>query len=113
MSRKLKPVSQRIVVNPMEPRAALAEFRDGRYTLTVCSQGVFGLKQSLANDILKVPPAQVRVITGNVGGSFGMKIAAYPGIYLRALRREGTGPAGEMDRRALGLVRLRQSRPRP
>ncbi len=81
---RLKPVSQRIVVNPMEPRAALAEFKDGRYTLTVCSQGVFGLKQSLANDILKVPPAQVRVITGNVGGSFGMKIAAYP-EYICAL----------------------------
>jgi carbon-monoxide dehydrogenase large subunit len=75
---KLKPVSQRIVVNPMEPRACVAEFKDGRYTVTVCSQGVFGLKQSLANDILKVPPAQVRVITGNVGGSFGMKIVAYP-----------------------------------
>ena len=25
-----------------------------------------------------MPPAQVRVITGNVGGSFGMKIVAYP-----------------------------------
>jgi aerobic carbon-monoxide dehydrogenase large subunit len=75
---KLKPISQRIIVNPMEPRSALAEFKDGRYTLTVCSQGVFGLKQSLAADILKVPPQQVRVITGNVGGSFGMKIAAYP-----------------------------------
>jgi aerobic carbon-monoxide dehydrogenase large subunit len=75
---KLKPVSQRIVVNPMEPRSCVAEFKDGRYIVTVCSQGVFGLKQTLANDILKVPPAQVRVVTGNVGGSFGMKVAAYP-----------------------------------
>jgi len=75
---KLKPISQRIVVNPMEPRSCIADFKDGRYTVTVCSQGVFGLKQSIANDILKVPPAQVRVITGNVGGSFGMKIVAYP-----------------------------------
>ncbi|HXE15824.1 MAG TPA: xanthine dehydrogenase family protein molybdopterin-binding subunit [Stellaceae bacterium] len=75
---KLRPVSQRIVVNPMEPRSCVAEFRDGKYIVTVCSQGVFGLKQSIANDILKVPPAQVQVITGNVGGSFGMKVAAYP-----------------------------------
>jgi aerobic carbon-monoxide dehydrogenase large subunit len=75
---RLKPISQRIVVNPMEPRSCVAEFRGGRYTFWVCSQGVFGLRQSLANDILKVPPAQVRVITGNVGGSFGMKVVAYP-----------------------------------
>jgi aerobic carbon-monoxide dehydrogenase large subunit len=81
---RLKPVSQRIVINPMEPRAAVAEFKDGRYTLHVCSQGVFGLRQTLANDILKVPPQQVRVLTGNVGGSFGMKIMAYP-EYICAL----------------------------
>jgi carbon-monoxide dehydrogenase large subunit len=81
---KITPVSQRIVVNPMEPRSAIAEFNDGRYTLNVCSQGVFGLRQSLATDILKVPPQQVRVLTGNVGGSFGMKIVAYP-EYIAAL----------------------------
>jgi aerobic carbon-monoxide dehydrogenase large subunit len=75
---KVKPISQRIVVNPMEPRACVAEFKGGRYILNVCSQGVFGLRQSLANDILKVKPDQVHVLTGNVGGSFGMKIAPYP-----------------------------------
>ncbi|MGH7074143.1 MAG: xanthine dehydrogenase family protein molybdopterin-binding subunit, partial [Stellaceae bacterium] len=89
---KVKPVSQRIVVNPMEPRACLAEWQDGRYVLNVCSQGVFGLRQSLANDILKVKPEEVRVLTANVGGSFGMKIQAYPeyicALYAaKALRR--------------------------
>jgi carbon-monoxide dehydrogenase large subunit len=81
---KLTPKSQRIVVNPMEPRACVAEFKDGRYVFNVCSQGVFGLRQSIANDILKVPPAQVQVLTGNVGGSFGMKIVPYP-EYICAL----------------------------
>ena len=28
--------------------------------------------------ILSVPPEKVRVLTGNVGGSFGMKAQAYP-----------------------------------
>ncbi len=42
------------------------------------SQGVFGLRSQMANDILKVPVDKVRIITGNVGGSFGMKASAYP-----------------------------------
>src|ERR687889_2468091 len=32
----------------------------------------------MANDVLKVPPEKVRILTGNVGGSFGMKASAYP-----------------------------------
>jgi carbon-monoxide dehydrogenase large subunit len=78
--------NNRIVVNPMEPRAAIGEYDAAadRWTLRVCSQGVFGLKNQLAKDILQVPPEKVRVLTGNVGGSFGMKIFCYP-EYLCAL----------------------------
>jgi carbon-monoxide dehydrogenase large subunit len=39
--------------------------------------GVFGLKNGLAN-VLGVERNKVRVLTGNVGGSFGMKSAVYP-----------------------------------
>ena len=35
------------------------------------------MKGQLA-DILGVKPNKVRVLTGNVGGSFGMKATAYP-----------------------------------
>ncbi len=70
-------VSNRVVVSAMEPRAAIGEFRDGRWVLHVGSQGVFGLRAGMA-DILGVPPAQVRVLTANVGGSFGMKASPYP-----------------------------------
>src|SRR5262249_28989291 len=61
----------------MEPRAALAQFENGRFTLYTCSQGVFGMKSNIAQ-ILNVEPKLVRVVTGNVGGSFGMKAAPYP-----------------------------------
>src|SRR6266568_3129118 len=74
---RLKLVNSRVVVNAMEPRAALAQFENGRFTLYTCSQGVFGMKSSIAQ-ILNVEPKLVRVITGNVGGSFGMKAAPYP-----------------------------------
>jgi carbon-monoxide dehydrogenase large subunit len=73
---RLKLVNSRVVVNAMEPRAAVATFENGRFTLHTCSQGVTGMKGNLAA-ILNVDPQQVRVLTGNVGGSFGMKGAVY------------------------------------
>lgn len=76
---KLPLVNQRLVVNSIEPRSAIGEFEpdDGKWTLHSCSQGVFGLKNML-RDILGAPAEKVRILTGNVGGSFGMKAAAYP-----------------------------------
>ena len=76
---RLPLVNQRLVVNSIEPRSAIGEFdsKDEKWTLHSCSQGVFGLKNML-RDILNTPAEKVRVLTGNVGGSFGMKAAAYP-----------------------------------
>jgi carbon-monoxide dehydrogenase large subunit len=73
---QLKIVNSRVVVNAMEPRAAVGAFENGRFTLHVGSQGVFGMRGNLAQ-VLNVEPKQVRVLTGNVGGSFGMKAAVY------------------------------------
>ncbi|HZE46019.1 MAG TPA: xanthine dehydrogenase family protein molybdopterin-binding subunit, partial [Xanthobacteraceae bacterium] len=76
---KLKIVNSRVVVNPMEPRSAIGvhDRASGRFTLHAPSQGVFGLKGSMA-EILKVEPKQVRILTGHVGGSFGMKASPFP-----------------------------------
>jgi aerobic carbon-monoxide dehydrogenase large subunit len=76
---RLPLVNQRLVVNSIEPRSAIGEFdpADEKWTLHSCSQGVFGLKNAL-RDILGTTPDKVRVLTGNVGGSFGMKAMAYP-----------------------------------
>ena len=69
--------NSRIVVCAMEPRAAIGEWEDGRWTLHVGSQGVFGLRAQMAG-IMGVKTEEFRVLTGNVGGSFGMKASAYP-----------------------------------
>jgi carbon-monoxide dehydrogenase large subunit len=76
---KLHLVNSRVVVNAMEPRAAIGVFdpATGRFTLHAPSQGAFGLRGNMA-EILKVEPKQVRVLTGHVGGSFGMKSAPFP-----------------------------------
>ena len=76
---RVKLVNSRVVVNAMEPRAAIGIYdpASGRYTLHAPSQGAFGLRGNMA-EILKVEPKQVRILTGHVGGSFGMKSAPFP-----------------------------------
>jgi carbon-monoxide dehydrogenase large subunit len=77
---KLPLRNSRVIVSAMEPRSAIGNIEDGRYVLRVGSQGVFGMRAQLAQ-VLGVETKQVRVLTGNVGGSFGMKanvFAEYP-----------------------------------
>ncbi len=76
---RLDLVNNRLVVSAMEPRAAVGAYdaTSGRFTLHVGCQGAFGMKGQLV-EILGVPADKVRVLVGNVGGSFGMKAAPYP-----------------------------------
>ncbi len=74
---RLTLVNSRLVVNAMEPRAALAAYDGSRFTFYVGSQGVVGMRANLA-EALGVTPKDVHVITGQVGGSFGMKAAVFP-----------------------------------
>jgi carbon-monoxide dehydrogenase large subunit len=71
---KLRLRNNRIVVNPMEPRAAVADYDPAqqRWTLHVGCQGVFGFRNYLAQ-VLGVGRDRVHVLTDRVGGSFGMK----------------------------------------
>ena len=90
---RLEIESNRIVVSAMEPRSAIGSYdsESERWTLRVGCQGVMGLRGGLARDVLQVPADKVRVLTGNVGGSFGMKSQVYPeyGPLLLASKRLG------------------------
>ena len=74
---KLKMLNSRLVCAPMEPRAALAAFDGQRFTFYVSSQGVFGMRGNVA-EAMGVAAKDVRILTGQVGGSFGMKAAVFP-----------------------------------
>src|SRR5476651_1700924 len=76
----LKLVNQRLVVNSMEPRGAICEYdsKDDRSTLWLSSQGVHMIRPVVADMILKIGSAKLRVRTGDVGGGFGMKIFVHP-----------------------------------
>ena len=69
----------RVAVVAMEPRAGIGDYDKKRdfYTLHVPTQGVSGNRVLLAT-LLKVKADQIRILTGNVGGSFGMKSVNYP-----------------------------------
>ena len=58
-------------------------------------------------------PDKVRVLTGNVGGSFGMKAPVYPEYVCLLHAARDARPPGEVDRRALRQLPLRPARPRP
>ena len=82
----------RVAVNPMENRNAIGNFdgRTGRYTLYTGSQVAHDLRLELSS-ILRISPSDIRVISPDVGGAFGMKIAATPeqGLVLWASKRLG------------------------
>jgi carbon-monoxide dehydrogenase large subunit len=76
---RLTVVNNRIVVNSMEARAALAEYdaASEKWTLRTNTQGGWLLKDFLSSAVFKVPAEKFRVITPDVGGGFGMKIFLY------------------------------------
>ena len=74
---KLTVVNNRIIVNSMEARVALAEYDGDRWTLTTNTQGGWGIKSLLGSAVFKVDPEKFRVVTPDVGGGFGMKLFLY------------------------------------
>ena len=89
----LETRNQRVIVCPMETRAALGAYDpgSGTYTLTAGTQGVHLVRNVLAKHVLKVPAQRVRVVTPDVGGAFGVKLWVYPeyALVLFAARRLG------------------------
>ncbi len=110
---KLSLVSNRIVINPMEPRSALGQYdagsrqihADGLQPGRLRHEGRHGhhsrhdARQDARAD------AQCRRL-------FRHEEPGLPRERAGAVRGQGARPAGQMDRRALGQLRLRSSRPR-
>jgi isoquinoline 1-oxidoreductase len=57
---------------PMEPRAAVAEFVDGKLTVWTATQNPFGVRGELTQ-ALGLPADRVRVVIPDFGGAFGGK----------------------------------------
>ena len=89
---ELTLVNNRVVCNYMEPRAVVAEYdaATDRYTVTVGSQGVHGMRDALCQ-ILKIEPKSMHVITPDVGGGFGTKAFCYREYPLTAKAARALG----------------------
>lgn len=76
----LELVNQRLAPSAMEPRAVLASWdaASERLTLRLSTQMPSAARDTLAQDLLKIPKESVRVVVGDVGGGFGMKTGLYP-----------------------------------
>ncbi len=76
---RVRLVNQRIVMAPMEPRGALALYEPdtGRYVLHCASQSAYAMRQHVART-MGVPVEKLRIVSGDVGGAFGMRTSGYP-----------------------------------
>ena len=73
--------NNRVIVVAMEPRAAVAHMDGDKLTVITSTQGGWALKDRLAT-CLGLEKENVRIVTPDVGGGFGMKAFTYPEQYL-------------------------------
>jgi aerobic carbon-monoxide dehydrogenase large subunit len=76
---RVRLIDTRLAPSAMEPRAAIASFdvHSQRYTLIAPTQGVAVIRKILAEKVFNVPLNQIRILTHDVGGGFGMKVQIY------------------------------------
>ena len=83
----------RITGATIEPRGCIGRYdaREGRYTLHSGVQNPHTLRRELARAVFGVPESSVRVVCGDIGGSFGTRGPNYPELVLVlwAARRTG------------------------
>jgi carbon-monoxide dehydrogenase large subunit len=87
-----KFVINRVTAATMEPRGAIGDHNaaEGRWTIYTTLQRTHAYRAELAQ-LLKVPESRVRVVAGDIGGSFGMKSAIYNEVALVLLASKLVG----------------------
>ena len=99
---EMEIVNNRLSPNPMEPRAALANYdeADDHFTLYTTSQNPHVARLVLSAFYQVAPEHKLRVIAPDVGGGFGSKIYIYPEeiVCLWASKRLGVPVKWTSDR---------------
>jgi carbon-monoxide dehydrogenase large subunit len=72
---RISLVNNRLVGNPMEPRAAIAEYNaaTGQHTLWTTSQFPHVVRLLMGAFVLNIPQHKLRIVAPDVGGGFGVK----------------------------------------
>ena len=104
---ELRIAFNRITAATMEPRGCIGEFdaREERYTLHTGVQRPHGLRNDIARSVLDIPETHLRVVSGDVGGSFGMKGNYFPEYQLALLAARRIGrPVKWICERSEGML---------
>jgi carbon-monoxide dehydrogenase large subunit len=107
-----KLVITRVACNPIEPRACVGshDVADGHFTIYTTLQGAHPFRAQLAR-LMKIPEGKLRVVAGDVGGSFGMKSAVFNEAPLVLLAAQKLGrPVKWTSSRAEAFVSDSQGR---
>src|SRR5882724_5510218 len=87
---KLRVENNRLSPVPMEPRVAIGDYNaaEDQYTLYTASQNPHGVRMEMSH-VFHVAENQIRVISPDVGGGFGLKGNVFPddALVLWASRR--------------------------
>jgi carbon-monoxide dehydrogenase large subunit len=85
-------IVNRVTAATMEPRGCLGDYNatEDRYTIYTTLQRTHPFRSELA-PILKVSESKIRVVAGDIGGSFGMKSAVYNEVALVLLASKRIG----------------------
>ena len=77
-------IINRVTANPIEPRGVTGEYDagTGRYTLHCGFQRPWLFRNDIAEHHAQDPGGGVRLITGDIGGSYGLRGSVYPEIIL-------------------------------
>jgi carbon-monoxide dehydrogenase large subunit len=81
---KQRLVINRVTANTLEPRGVTGEYDagTGKYTLHCGFQRPWLFRNDIARYTLKIPEAELRLVTGDIGGSYGLRGSIYPEIIL-------------------------------
>jgi carbon-monoxide dehydrogenase large subunit len=109
---RLQFTVSRVTASTMEPRAAWADIgADGRIVVHAAHQSPYNLRNGMASGNFNVKPTDIRVLTADVGGSFGMKsgVQAEYALVAWAARRLGR-PVRWVSDRTEGFLSDEQAR---
>ncbi|MGE0426282.1 MAG: xanthine dehydrogenase family protein molybdopterin-binding subunit [Reyranellaceae bacterium] len=106
-------LNSRVVVAPIETRAAIATYDAAQdlMHLTLTGQGVHGIRRQLAEAVFRIPQDRLRVSAPDVGGGFGMKNFVYPEwVHLLFAARKLGRPVRWVSERVEDFVTSAQGR---
>ena len=107
----IEVVNNRLVIAPLETRAAIGRWDNGVFDLFVSAASVHAIRDQLATEVFRCPREQIRVSAPDVGGGFGIKNCLYPEwVMLLWSARHLNRPVKWVEDRAEDFVSTAQGR---